>query len=132
MHKILLLLAFLAAAPSLPGMVARGLGVLGVVAVYTASVAHAQEIRQLPVNGKRGKTGDQKPLPQVVIGRETFVLAPGGLIYDTHNRTILHQALPVGADVWYQANNQGQLQRIYVLRPEERARLDAGRKWYEF
>ena len=128
MRKILLSLAFLVTVPSLSGIAASGLGVLGVLGVYTAPLAHAQQIRQLPVNGKRGKTGDQKPLPQVVIGRETFLLAPGGLIYDTHNRTILHQALPVGADVWYQANNQGQLQRIYILRPEERARLDAGRK----
>ena len=105
---------------------------LGVLGLYGAPVAHAQQIRQLPVNGKRGKTGDQKPLPQVVIGRETFALAPGALIFDTQNRTILHQALPVGADVWYQGNNQGQLQRIYILRPEEQARLDASRKWYEF
>ena len=123
MRKILLLLAFLTAAPSLAVVAASAL---------VAPSAHAQPIRSLPANGKRGKTGEQMPLPQVVIARQTYVLAPGGLIFDINNRTILHQALPVGADVWYQANSQGQLQRIYILRPEEQARLDAGRKWYEF
>jgi hypothetical protein len=102
------------------------LGFLGFVSA--AAQGFAQQIRFLPENGKRGVTGAQKPLPEVVIGRQTLVLAPGGVIFDTHNRTILHQALPRGADVWYQLNGQGQVQRIYILRPEEQARLTAARK----
>ena len=90
--------------------------------------SHAQVQRLLPVNGKRGVTGESRPLPQVVIGRETLVLAPGGLIYDTHNRTIVHNALPQGADVWYQINPGGQIQRIYILRPDEQTRLNQARK----
>ena len=91
-----------------------------------------QQIRQLPPNGKRATTGDLLPLPQVVIGRETLTLAPGGLIFDTSNRTILHQSLPPGSDVWYQLNNIGQVQRIYILRPEEQARLDGEKKFFFF
>jgi hypothetical protein len=75
--------------------------------------------RQLPVNGKRGVTGAQLPLPQVVIGRNTLQLAPGGLIFDSNNRTIVHASLPAGADVWYQLNSIGQIQRMYILRPNE-------------
>ena len=90
-------------------------------------VSHAQ-LRQLPVNGKRGVTGAQQQLPIVVIGRETLSLAPGGLIFDTFNRTVVHGSLPVGADVLYQLNASGQIQRIYILRPEEQARLDQAKK----
>jgi hypothetical protein len=95
-----------------------------------SQLSYAQVIRQLPVNGKRGYTGDQLQLPQVIIARQTFTLAPGGLIYDTNNRTIVHGALPVGADVWYQLNGSGQVQRIYILRPEEQARLDSEKKFF--
>lgn len=86
------------------------------------------QLRQLPVNGKRGYTGESLPLPLVRIGRETLKLAPGGLIFDTHNRTIVHASLPVGADVWYQMNMGGEIQRIFILTPVEQARLDAARK----
>ena len=91
-----------------------------------------QQIRQLPPNGKLATTGDLLPLPQVVIGRETLTRAPGGLIFDTRKRTILHQSLPPGSDVWYQLNNIGQVQRIYILRPEEQARLDGEKKFFFF
>ena len=91
-------------------------------------VSHAQVQRQLPVNGKRGTTGDPLPMPQVIIGRETLTLAPGGVIYDTNNRTIVHGSLPPGAAVLYQINSGGQIQRIYILRPEEQARIDQAKK----
>lgn len=112
-------------------------GVLGGAAalsmlLLTQPASAQQQIRQLPSNGKRGTTGDLLPLPQVVINRETLMLAPGGLIFDTNNRTILHQALPPGSDVWYQLNNIGQIQRIYILRPEEQARLDSEKKFFFF
>ena len=93
-----------------------------------AGISAAQQIRQLPANGKRGVTGDRLPWPQVAIGRETLQLASGGLLYDAANRTIVQGSLPVGADVWYQVNRDGQIQRIYILRPEEQARLDQAKK----
>lgn len=90
--------------------------------------AWAQQIRTLPADGKRGVTGASLPLPQIRIGRETRALAPGGLIFDTYNRTILHNSLPAGADVWYQVDNNDQIRRLYILRPEEQARLDSEKK----
>ncbi len=97
-------------------------------ALLWPQACEAQQIRQLPVNGQRGTTGEKLPLPQVIIGREALTLAPGGVIYDTSNRTIVHGALPVDADVWVQFNPGGQIQRIYILRPEEQARLDAAKQ----
>jgi hypothetical protein len=97
-------------------------------AVLWPQPGYAQQVRFLPANGKRGVTGNNLPLPQVVIGRETRILAPGGIIFDTYNRTIVHGSLPVGADVWYQLNDTGQIQRIYILRPDEQARLDSEKK----
>ncbi len=111
MRKILLLLSLLPSSITVSALLWPAPGV-------------AQQIRQLPVDGKRGVTGNQQPLPQVMIGRTLFQLAPGGLIFDTYNRTIVHMSLPVGADVWYQLNSSGQIRRIYILRPDEQARLN--------
>lgn len=96
--------------------------------VLWPQAAWSQQIRTLPADGKRGVTGASLPLPQIRIGRETRALAPGGLIFDTYNRTILHQSLPAGADVWYQIDNNDQIRRLYILRPEEQARLDSEKK----
>ena len=96
-------------------------------ALSWAGESYAQ-MRQLPLNGKRGLTGDKLQLPLVLIGRETLKLAPGGLIYDLHHRTVVHGSLPVGADVWYQMNSGGEIQRIYILTPFEQARLDQAKK----
>ena len=102
----------------------RSLALMAALVTYGAvTVAYAQQSRVLPANGKRGTTGESLPLPQVKINRQALALAPGGLIFDTHNRTILHQNLPQGADVWYQFNIEGQVQHIYILRPDEQARL---------
>ena len=109
-----------------------GAAVVGPALLWPQHASAQQQIRQLPTNGKRATTGDLQPLPQVVIGRETLTLAPGGLIFDTNNRTILHQSLPPGSDVWYQLNSTGQVQRIYILRPEEQARLEKEKKFFFF
>ncbi|MBM3341845.1 MAG: hypothetical protein FJY56_07010 [Betaproteobacteria bacterium] len=86
------------------------------------------QFRQLPQNGKRGMTGENLQYPMVRIGRESLRLAPGGIIFNTENRTILHQSLPPNADVWYQINRDGEVQRIYILTPTERATLDKAGK----
>ena len=122
MRKILLLLTLLAFS-TIAGVAS---------ALFWPQLSEAQTIRSLPANGKRGITGNGLPLPQVAIGRTLLMLAPGGLIFDAANRTILHNALPPGADVWYQTNNEGQIQRIYILRPEEQARLNSEKKFFFF
>ena len=98
------------------------------VALVSVQTGYAQLQRLLPANGKRGVTGEQRPLPAIIINGEAAKLAPGGIIFDTNNRTILHQSLPANADVWFQLGLSGDIQRIYVLTPEERARLDQAKK----
>ena len=98
----------------------------GVLIVAQSSYAQVQ--RMLPANGKRGVTGEQRPLPMVVINRTEAKLAPGAVIFDTNNRTILHQNLPANADVWFQPDLAGNILRIYILTPDERARLDQAKK----
>lgn len=93
-----------------------------------AQISYAQALRILPPNGTRGVTGEQRQWPTVVINRTELRLAPGGLIFDTYNRTILHPSLPAVTDVWFQLNMQGEIQRIYILTPDERARLDQAKK----
>jgi len=105
------------------------LKLLVVTLIFSAAqLAYAQALRTLPANGKRGITGEKQPLPAVIINRTAAKLAPGGVIFDTYNRTILHQDLPSDTDIWYQLDMQGDIQRIYILTPDERARLDQARK----
>jgi hypothetical protein len=97
-------------------------------AFAAAQISYAQVQRMLPANGKRGVTGEPQPMPSVVINRQVAKFAPGGIIFDTNNRTILQQHLPANADVWYQVDMRGDIQRIYILTPDERARLDQAKK----
>lgn len=110
MRKVLLLLAFFAA---------WGIG-----------LGHAQIARQLPVNGKLGQlVAQQHPFPLVQINHQVLRLAPGGRIYDQHNRTILHAFLPEHAHVLFVQDVNGDIARLYLLLPEELAQLEraAGR-----
>jgi hypothetical protein len=97
-------------------------------ALVVAQFSYAQVQRTLPANGKRGVTGEPRPLPMVIINRTEAKLAPGGVIFDANNRTILHQNLPANADIWFQLDLSGNIQRIYILTPDERARLDQAKK----
>lgn len=85
--------------------------------------AHAQMTRILPANGKLGVTGEQRVLPAVQIDQQVLRLAPGGRITDQNNRTIVHDQLPVQTVVLYTLDNQGDISRIFILTPEELARI---------
>jgi hypothetical protein len=89
-----------------------------------AVVAHAQ-FRPLPPNAKRATTGQQRyALPLIDIGGTVVKLAPGGVIYDQNNRSLVHGALPLGADVLYTTDMNGDVARIYILTPQEQAQLN--------
>jgi len=99
-------------------------------AALGASASHAQLVRTLPANGKVGElAGQQHPFPLVQISNKVVRLAPGGLIYDQENRTIVHGSLPESASVLFVVDANGDVSRLYLLRPEELARLEraAGR-----
>ena len=99
--------------------------VLGAL-LLAAGISQAQ-FRSLPANAKRATIGvDQYPLPYINIGGTRVKLAPGGVIYDQNNRTIVHNALPPGAEVAVVPDMNGDIGRIYVLTPQEQAQF--GRK----
>lgn len=89
---------------------------------------HAQHVRMLPAQGERGTLGESQPLPLVKIGGKVLRLAPGGVIYDQSNRSIVHAALPAAANVLYTKDLNGDIQRIYILTEQEQARLDRAGK----
>ena len=88
-----------------------------------ATVVHAQ-VRTLPVEAKRATIGQQQHvLPYIDFGGTRVKLAPGGVIYDQQNRTIVHNALPLGANVVYTTDMNGDIARIYILTPQEHAQF---------
>ena len=90
------------------------------LAFALASSPHAQVGRLLPANGKLGElAGQHQPFPLIQIGNKVMRLSAGALIYDTNNRTILHNALPERAQVLYVQGPADEIVRLYILRPEE-------------
>ena len=88
------------------------------------ATGHAQFSRELPANGKLGElVGQQRPFPLLQINNQIVRLAPGGLIYDQHNRTILHTFLPERATVLFVQDMNGDISRVYILRPAELEQL---------
>jgi hypothetical protein len=88
--------------------------------LLAAGVAHAQ-LRTLPATAKRATVGQQQALPNINLGGTTVRLAPGGVIYDQNNRTIVHGALLPGTEVAYVLDMNGDVGRIYVMTPQEQA-----------
>jgi hypothetical protein len=80
--------------------------------------------RSLPAEGTRAEVGAQLPLPLVMLGGQSIRLAPGAAIFDRDNRRLTHAQLLPGADVIYQLDRDGQVQRVFVLTPSEQSRLD--------
>ena len=98
-----------------------------VASLLFAATGYAQ-LRTLPANAKRTTTGMQaRAQPYVELGGKVVRLAPGGVIYDQNNRTIVHGALPAGADVAFTIDMHGDIARIYILTPQEQALLDQRR-----
>jgi hypothetical protein len=97
---------------------------LFLVLLATAGAALAQPNRTLPAKLQRGTVGEQQALPLVTIDGKSLKLAPGGVIFDENNRTVVHGALPPGAAVAYTTDMNGDIGRIYVLTPAEQQMLD--------
>ena len=100
---------------------------IGALLLALATTAHAQLPRQLPAGGKLGELAGRQPYPLLLIGGKALRLAPGGRIFDQHNRTLVHEALPEQAAVLYVEDMNGDISRIYILRPEELEQLTRAR-----
>ena len=95
-------------------------------ALSVADIAWAQ-YRTLPAKAKRATlNGYQNPF--VILGNQQLRLAPGAVIYDTNNRTIVPIALPPQADVVFTTDPSGAVSRIYLLTPQEIQTLDQSRR----
>ena len=102
----------------------RILHILIAAGALAAFAAHAQ-LRTLPPAAKRATVGQQQyPMPYVDLAGKQVKLSPGATIYDQNNRSIVHGALPRGADVVFTTDMHGDVARIYVLTPLERQQLD--------
>jgi hypothetical protein len=97
--------------------------VLFILATFAAPATMAQ-FRTLPQDAKVGRTGETQPLPIVKIDGKLLKLAPGGVIYDENNRTILQGQLPAGVRVAYSFELGGDITRIYILTASELALID--------
>ena len=102
----------------------RGFWAFALAAVI-ATASYAQMPREFPASAKLGELtgGGQQPFPLVQIGDKVLRLAPGGRIIDENNRTITHGLLPQQAFVLFVADMNGDLSRIYLLRPDELAKI---------
>jgi len=97
------------------------------LAVAFAAASHAQLARQLPANGKLGELIGPQPYPLVQINNKVLRLAPGGRIINEQNRTIVHSYLPQQAHVYFVEDMNGDISRIYLLRPDELENLQRAR-----
>ena len=95
------------------------------VACALLTTAAVAQLRTLPQNAKLARVGDPQPLPFVQLNGNVVKLAPGGVIYDENNRSILHSALPPGARVAYTLELGGDVSRIYILTAQEQAQFDS-------
>jgi hypothetical protein len=97
----------------------RGAAVLALALALAAS-AHAQLARQFPPAAKLAEmVGQKQPYPLLELDDKVYRLAPGGRVIDEHNRIILHSYLPKQAHVLYTLDANGEVSRVFILRPEE-------------
>ena len=90
------------------------LSVLGNASVWA-------QLRTLPQNALFARTGAPQPLPFIELNNKILRLAPGGIITDDNNRSILHGALPSGVRVAYTVDLGGDVARLFILTAQEQA-----------
>ncbi len=82
-------------------------------------------LRLLPQTARRGTLQGGQVMPLVTLNDKVVGLTPGAVIYDRNNRTIIHGSVPTQkVDVIYTVDLTGQVNRIYILKLDERQRLE--------
>ena len=98
------------------------------LALSFASLSALAE-RPLPEEGVHATLKGTLPFPLVQLGGKVYRMAPGAIARDDSNRKILQGELPASADVLFLPDANGEIARIWILTPEERATLArAGRR----
>jgi len=88
--------------------------------LLAASLASAQ-VRSIPEDAKVGQIRHLQEM-LVEIDGTPQQLAPGAQIRDTSNRIIMPTAIPPGTLVKYLVDAAGQVQKVWILTPEEAQR----------
>ena len=88
--------------------------------LLAASLAGAQ-VRSIPQDARVGQIRHLQEMV-VEIDGAAQQLAPGAQIRDASNRIILPIAIPSGTRVKYLVDANGQVQRVWILTPEEAQR----------
>ena len=91
-----------------------------VVATALVSPAHANRFM---ATGVKPAQLQSVVFPNVTIDGNTYRLAPGARIYDTNNRMVLPNAAPQTGKVLFKLDGQGNLIKLWILTPDEIARL---------
>ena len=90
------------------------------LALAFATAGHAQMPRQFPAEAKLAEmVGQKQPYPLLELDDKVLRLAPGGRVIDEHNRFIVHSYLPQHAHVLYVLDANGEVSRVFILRPDE-------------
>ncbi len=100
------------------------------VAVLTSNV-HAQLSRLFPLPPSDSKLGELTAIdyPQVKINGEILQLGAGGQIRGTNNLIILPAMFTEFGPILYWVGPTGDVQRIWLLTPEEAARAEEEGKY---
>jgi len=107
------------------------LGALGLLLILAGAVpaaeTWAQFQRALPANGVIAtlRADPSLPLPLLSIDRKAFRLAPGGIIIDQNNRTLLHGQIPQQATALVVFDSNGDVLRLFLLTADELQRVRA-------
>ena len=88
--------------------------------LLAAPLASAQ-VRSIPADAKVGQIRHLQDM-LVEIDGAPQQLAPGAQIRDESNRIIMPIAIPPGTRVKYLVDAAGQVQRVWILTPEEAQR----------
>jgi len=120
---VLSMVASLSAFFVLPLFLSLCVGAMGTVA--WPSEARAQFQRNLPTNGLVGVLAADPalPLPMVRIDSGVFRMAPGAIIVDQNNRSLLHAQIPQRSAAYIVFDGNGDILRMFLLTPDELQRL---------
>jgi hypothetical protein len=88
--------------------------------LLAASFASAQ-VRSIPQDAKVGEIRHLQDMVVEIDGAPQQ-LAPGAQIHDASNRIIVPTAIPPGTLVKYLVDATGQVQKVWILTPEEAQR----------